>query len=282
LSIRRNPDKQPWDDLPADLQGALKALYRKCEHWHITYGHATQVLCYDDIHETSSADHEACSDAFEVWWRDAPEGWWKDGAPNSRFRKLTREWTGWPVANEGTPSSIFRAYFDYYIELIANDAHHIFADLIKTGCKNETRQKKAGIEWAKWQAGHLIRSYRHLVADWVCATSDKQTDRRSWHAPTFLAMKPAGREPYETGRVWERMDWTGTRQLLEAFVHEYVLRLEDYIEDDAAEAYGEPVKHPEPAVKTIERSISNRQAQEDQVNAKAKDRQALIEQASAK
>lgn len=223
-----------WDRLPPNVQGALKALNKNFRQSHTTFGDATRILCYDHIHETRCDDSEVCGDAFDKWCSHYP-------ALSSHFSELTER---------RTIPSAFRAFFDFYIEMVAVNGRSIFAHLIEIGRQSEADS----IVWAESEAEQLILNYRQWVGDWVRMACDRYVSD-PWQAPLFLTMKPAGHARYDPDRVWERIDATRTLHLLEDLADEYVQRLEEYIADDAGTAYLERAKRPKPARRIIEAKV---------------------------
>ena len=247
--------------LPPEVRGALTALGKEFEQLHLTFGRATASLCSYWLADDPRADiDEGYSELFWKWAARYPA--------IEHFRCLV---------TQHQPPSSFRAYFDFYIEMIAEGVRPIFAELIEIGVKHEID----GIAWAKLQAEQLIKNYRHSVIDWISVASDKQAYRNSWQAPAFLTMKPSGNRPYDPERAWawERIDATSTVELLNAFANEYAQRLGDAIEEEAGKAYREAVKRSRPVVTTIDGKPSKErelEAQKSQEDPEA-ERQALIE-----
>jgi hypothetical protein len=253
VSISENRDNQPWENLPPEIQGALTALDERIYQLHITYGNAARNLCYSWLSGDWSVDAEG-RDAglFNEWSSLHP-------AISNRFGDLV---------TQNTPPSTVRAFFNFYIDMMAIDVlriesnikrfvetedadiemvdirvRSIFAELVEIGREHEANQ----IAWAKAQAKNLFRIHRHAIHDWVCWACDRKPIDPTWQAPRFLLMKPAGNEPYDSDRARERMDAENTQKALESFSDEYERRLDDSIEDAAAAAYLKAAKHPKPS-----------------------------------
>jgi hypothetical protein len=208
-------------DPPPEVVGALKALDIKLHELHTTFGDATRLLCYDNIHDTRSDDHQAYSDAFDEW--------------SSQHPILIRHFIR--LADQRTTPAAFRAFFDFYIETVALGVRHAFTHLMKVG-----REHKAdGIAWAEAQAIQLIERYRPLIADWVRVACDRDPTN-PWLAPAFLIMEPAGHNRYDPDHVWDRMDAATTPKLLDTITNEYVRRLKRSFEKAAKKLAPTPAK----------------------------------------
>ncbi len=142
----------------------------------------------------------------------------------------------------GTPSSAFRTCFDLYMEGVASGIGFIFKKLAAIARTNEARlnldQDQDSVAWAKEQALLMIREQRPRIPGWVrgaCDGPDAEKNAKRWQAPRFLLMTPAGPEPWDAERAWERMDTASSLEVIETFADEYVRRLEDYIEEKAGQ-----------------------------------------------
>jgi len=228
----RKGDVLSTHNLRPDVQDALNDCYEEFKISLGRFGHALHVLCYDRL--LSERLPELQNDDWQAW----RQAWLKIRSDDYEASlNAFDEWMSahaelrihFDLTGHDTPSAVFRAFFDFYIGLIAVEARRIFADLIKFG-----RAVAAdGVAWAKEQASFLTRHYRYLVIEWVRIATDKQGDRESWQASLFLTMQPAGRNNYDSERAWERMDAASSQKALDTFADEYVERLESYIREDA-------------------------------------------------
>jgi hypothetical protein len=253
MGLWDNKNDEPWDkDLPPDLVVAIKPLRKSFDHSHFAMGWPTRHLCYAQLHKELGNGHEDQEhlDTFQKLKLHVP--------PDAmvRFRGLVQR---------DTLPSIFKAYFDFYVDGMANQARLIFGHLLEVGLANEGRLSTGGVQWAEAQSQHLIRSHRHNVQLWILDVCDKnflsfkidsarsKSDRwESWQAPSFLVMKPAKHGFYEPEKVWERRDPETSARWLEAFADDYVIRLEMIIEKLAGNALLERAKRPNGAAERLE------------------------------
>src|SRR6266851_7518749 len=117
----------------------------------------------------------------------------------------------------GTPSALFKGFYDLYLEGTSVQALQIFKDLEEIGRANQDRLTSPYLEWAEAQTINLIRSHSHKLKNWIRDVYDEHIydpneDReerifwRKWQAPLFLTMKPFLRTPYDAATAWDRMD----------------------------------------------------------------------------
>lgn len=248
-----NSTKQ--NDLPPELRNALEAVARTLERSYITVCHVMQTLCCDSIHDTNSDDHEDCSEALSKWLSD---GRWSPDESNHwyfSFKRLEIQegvpWGGWH--SSCTPSFAFKTCSDYLVEHIAIDVRRIFADLMEVAVKYEAVLKQSGIAWTETQVLRLIQSHRHRVVEWVHKACDRfVTD--PWQARLFLTMQPVRSTPYDEERAMEQMDPASSLKLAEARADKHVRKLEEYIREDAENAYLRAAKQ-SPAAPIIDQKL---------------------------
>jgi hypothetical protein len=156
-----------------------------------------------------------------------------------------------------TPASIFKGFYDLYLEGLSLQALLIFKDLADIGLANEPRLGAPHLVWVEAQAQHLVRSKIHTIRNWIQNVCDKHSydpneDReeqifwRKWQAPMFLVMTPSRYKPYDPATAWERNDAVTSQQWLDSFAQHYVLHLEGKIKKAAGEAALELAKQPRP------------------------------------
>lgn len=97
------PDSSKRDSLSPNVRGALEALYEELKQLHITFGHATRDLCFCWHHLGEINADENYIASFEDWCDLHP-------AIDKRFRDLV---------TQNTPSAEFRAFFEFYLEMVA-------------------------------------------------------------------------------------------------------------------------------------------------------------------
>lgn len=138
--------------LPPEAPDAAQALNRQFIQRIIAVGDALRVLCRDRIRDTRSADWQAANDMFDELWQRHEE-------LRTPFFKLTEQ---------GTPASILRGYFGFYLGCIAAELQRIFAALVEIGQHREGD----GIKWAHAQAAAMIASGLTTIREWVRFASD--------------------------------------------------------------------------------------------------------------
>jgi len=234
----------PWEkNVPADLIPAIKHLRKSFDDAHWGCGQTTQKFCYSILHGMAADDSD---EEYFNYFRGIKILIGPDAS--QRFHDMFRR---------GTPSALFKAYYDLYLEGMSAQALLIFKDLVEIGRANEVRLNMPHLEWAEAQTEHLIRSNNHLIRLWVRNVCDKQIYDpkedmeelafwRKWQAPMFLVMQPSRFAPYDPEKVWERNDAETSSQLLESFVEHYVLHLEDNLKRVAGEAALALAKQPRP------------------------------------
>jgi hypothetical protein len=247
----------PWEkDVPADLIPAIKHLRKSFEDAHWGCGQTTQIFCYSLLHNETVDDpaKEYLNYLMHMKARVGP-------AATQRFHESIKL---------GTPSAIFKGFYDLYLEGMSVQALLIFKELMEIGSANEKRLGASHLEWAEAQTKHLIRSKNHVIRIWVRNVCDKQVydpnedleERifwRKWQAPMFLIMKPSLSRPFNAATVWEREDAESSLQLLEHFTEHYVLHLEVKLRRAAGDAALALAKQPRP----VETSTSDNDSQEE-------------------
>lgn len=237
---------EPWDkNVPADLIPAIKHLRKSFDEVHWGCGHTTGTFCYSLLRNEALDDpaKEYSNYLMHIKARVGP-------AATQRFHHLIKA---------GTPSAIFKGFYDLYLAGTSIQALIIFKELAEIGRANEKRLGVPHLEWAEAQTKHLIRSHTHNISIWVRDVCDKQAYDpkedpeewifwRKWQAPKFLVMKPAGGRPYDAATAWERNDAALSSQWLKSFTEHYVLHLEMNLERASGEAGLELAKQSKPIV----------------------------------
>ena len=254
----------PWEkDVPADLIPAIKHLRKSFEDGHWGCGQTTQVFCYSLLHN-ETVDDPAQEYLTYLMHMKALVG----PAATQRFHESIKL---------GTPSAIFKGFYDLYLEAMSVRALAIFKELMEIGVPNEKRLGASHLDWAEAQAKHLIRSSNHVIRMWVRNVCDKQIHDpnddpeewiywRKWQAPMFLVMKPSLYQPYEAARVWERKNAESSSRLLESLAEHYVLHLEVRLRRAAGDAALALAKQPRP----VETSTSGDGSREERPATTAK------------
>jgi hypothetical protein len=220
-------------DLPPDVLGALQALHRRCADLHRVYGHATRALCCWWLSGDWGDDEQSYTQQFNEWFEE-----WDAHHPAKAQRHRD-------LVTQRVPACTFRAFFDFYLERAATEVRSIFDELVEIGRRHSL--KPDVIAWAVAEVRQMVRDCRPMIREWFPAACDGPgADARSWRAPRWLRMKPAGREPYDPERAGERMDEASTEKVLDAFADEFVGRLEEHIADSAGAAYIRAAKQPKP------------------------------------
>jgi hypothetical protein len=132
-----------------------------------------------------------------------------------------------------TPAAIFRARFDELLTRIAVGANPIFDELVMAGSTNNESVKREAARQAKRKWAKLTRGATEEVQCLIPRPAEAEPG--PWRAPRFLLMFPAGPEPYDADRAWERLDAASTERVLSSFADEYERRLNKHIERRADE-----------------------------------------------
>jgi len=226
---------EPWDEnVPADLMPAIKHLRKVFHDNHWSYGLLlTQRLCFAQLHPDIS-DEDLKDYIKPLQQLKGIVG----TAAAQRFVDLLKS---------ATPSSIFKAFFDLYLDGLTVTVLAVFTELAGVGRANEHRLDAPHLEWAEKQTQNMIRSEIHMIPTWVRNVCDHQlydptedTEEqifgKKWQAPMFLIMKPSLYGPYDPARIRERFDAETSQGLLRAFAEHYVLHLEGKLEKLAGQA----------------------------------------------
>lgn len=201
-------------DSPPKVVGALKALDRDFFELYIMFGNATHALCRWWLHSGDwNADDDYYAAQFNEWC--------------NRYPAIAQRYSD--TVSPNTLPALFRAHFDFWLEMVAIEACRIFAELVEIGREHETDE----IGWAEAHVIQLIERYRPLVPDWVRAACNVVDP---WQAPALLTMKPAGHEDYNPNRVWDCVDAATTAELLEGFAAEYEYKLKGRVGKAAGDA----------------------------------------------
>jgi len=224
-----------WDkDVPPDLIPAIKHLRHSFDRAQWAFGWTTQKLCWSCFH--GNLDEEDVKSHIKTLGRLKQEA---GPVPTQRLAELLEV---------GTPSAVFKAFFNFYLEGVSKQALNIFKELAEIGLANEPRLPLSHIEWATTQTRHLIRSNKHNIENWIKEACDKKVVHywRLWKAPLFLITKPLRDQPYEAARAWERKDAKTSNELLNWFEDLYVVFLDGKLEQAAGEAAVELAKENKP------------------------------------
>jgi len=193
-------------DSPPKVVGALKALDRDFFELYRMFGNATHSGDWN-------ADDDYYAAQFNEWC--------------NRYPAIAQRYSD--TVSPNTLPALFRAHFDFWLEMVAIEACRIFAELVEIGREHETDE----IGWAEANVIQLIERYRPLVPDWVRAACNVVDP---WQAPALLTMKPAGHEDYNPNRVWDCVDAATTAELLEGFAAEYEYKLKGRVGKAAGDA----------------------------------------------
>jgi hypothetical protein len=233
----------PWKrGLPADLIPPIKHLRKTFDRHHWEYGRVTEKLCYAQLHPDCPVD--LTSDYIK------PLNEMKVIAGPAATQRFVEH------LKMGTHASVFKAFFDLYVDCITIPALAIFQQLVAVGRANESRLDSPHVQWAEAQTKNLIRSQIHLIPRWVqdvcdiqpCTPEDmdEQLLWQKWQAPMFIIMRPSRYMEYDPARIWERNDPETSQGWLETFAEHYVLSVEGRLEKLAGQTALELAKQPPP------------------------------------
>src|ERR1039457_244756 len=258
---------EPWEkDVPPDLIPPIKHLRKLFDDSHWKCGRITQILCFSQLHK-DIADEETKEYLNPLQQLKVIVG----PAATQQFRELFAY---------GTPSAIFKAFYDLYLEGVGHEALRIFKELIEVGRANEERLGISHLEWAEGQAKDLIRYHAYRIEIWVRDVCDKQgydpnedEDEqifwRKWQAPMLLVMKPSRFMPYDAATVWERNEPETSARWLKSFAEAYVLHLEMKVRRAAGDAALELAKQPKPILPITEGDDSQQGVPASPANSRA-------------
>jgi hypothetical protein len=235
---------EPWDkNIPVDLIPSITHLRKSFDDAHWGCGWTTKAFCYSLLHNEAVDDpaREFINYLMHIKARVGP-------AATQRFHDLVKA---------STPSSIFKAFYDLYLDGVGVQALVIFKELVEIGRANEARLSVPHLEWAEAQTKHLIRSQTHNIRIWVQNVCDKQVHDpseddeeliywRKWQAPMLVVMTPSRYKPYDAATVWERNAPETSARWLKSFAEAYVLHLEMKVRRAAGDAALELAKQPKP------------------------------------
>jgi hypothetical protein len=235
---------EPWDkSVPPDLIPAIEHLRKLFDDAHWRCGQTTQAFCYWLLHDQVT-DDPATEFTDAILYIKKMVGL----SAARRFDDLIKG---------GTPSAIFKAFYDLYLDAMSVQALLVFKELVEIGLANRDSLSTSYLKWAEAQTKHLIGSHTHAIKIWVRDVCDKQVydpkdapDEfafwRKWQAPRLIVMTPSRHLPYETARVWERYDVADSLRLLEAFAETYIIKLEMSLRRVAGQAALNLAKQPKP------------------------------------
>jgi hypothetical protein len=217
-----------WEkDVPADLRPAIAHLRKSFDEAHFACGEATRRFCYATLHGVAADDPTMEYFRYLMAMR-------RSVSPlrSQHFDELL---------NSKALPSVFKAYFDLYVDAMSAQTLDVLRELIAIGRANEEQLGGSAFAWAEAQAKHLISSHRREIKNWVQDVCDRQVHSpgddpeetvfwRSWQAPSLILMTPCGRLPYEAEKVWQRYPPETSARWLEIYANQYVLNLEDKVE----------------------------------------------------
>lgn len=229
-----------WEkDVPADLRPAIAHLRESFDEAHFACGEATRRFCYATLHGVAADDPTMEYFRYLMAMR-------RSVSPlrSQHFDELL---------NSKALPSVFKAYFDLYVNAMSAQTLAVLRELIAIGRANEEQLGGSAFAWAEAQAKHLISSHRHQIKNWVQDVCDRQAHSpgddpeetvfwRSWQAPSLILMTPCGRLPYEAEKVWQRYPPETSAGWLEVYANQYVLNLEDKVEKLVGRALLESAK----------------------------------------
>jgi hypothetical protein len=224
------------ENVPADLIPAVEHLRRSFDWAHWNCGRITEILGFSLLHR-NEADDETSDYVSPLMQLKATIG----TAATYRFNDLVRQ---------GTPSAIFKAFYDLYIDGVTVQALAIFRELAAIGRANQMCLSTPHLEWAELQAKHMIRSEMHLIGIWVREVCDRRCILKpdslwtDWQAPFLVIMRPSRFQPYDAATAWDRADVETSSGWLKSFAEHYVIHLEAELKRAAGEAALELAKQP--------------------------------------
>jgi len=231
-----------WKDItPEELYPAIEQIRRTFELSYFKCSDITQKLCYADLHPQETDARAAAAEYVPVFllYRSL-----LGHQARLEFDVLLRG---------GTPSGIFKAYFDAFCKGMETEVHRVFKELLKIGLANGKNLRLHPVEWTKTHLKMMIASKSRVVGHWIKEVCDKQIRSkpietkqdfeeeifwRTWRAPKLVYMRPSGPNfPYNAETAWNREDEPRTRKLLEGFSEKFVDALEFSLKETAGEAY---------------------------------------------
>ena len=137
----------------------------------------------------------------------------------------------------GSPSSLFRAYFDLYLAAMKKNVQVQFNETLKIGLANYRALNIHPVDWAKSHFTLLINGKLRSVERWIKDVCDEQPVPaldvidsqfqeiafwKQWRAPRFIYMRPAGNALYDRASVWNRENERRTQELLTARARRFI------------------------------------------------------------
>ena len=239
-----NETKPPWDqDVPVHLRPALKALRQRFEDGRWKVGQLTQVLAFACLHgEKLENLRDYLMPLKQLKLIIGP-------AATQRFHHYVKG---------TTVSSIFKAFWDLLLDGMKAEITVVFGHVLEIARANETQLGVDSQQWAQARVERMVDDEAHTIEDWVRSVCDKQDRKmvvddpdewifwRSWQAPWFLIMQPAGPQKFEGERIWERQDVATSMAWLRHFSGEYKISLKTKLHHAVGEAAVSAAKRPIP------------------------------------
>jgi hypothetical protein len=230
--------------VPADLVSPINHLRKSFEDAHWGCGQTTKAFCYAALHN-ETVDDPAKEHIHYLAHIKAMVG----PAATRRFHGLART---------GAAPSVFKAFYDLYLNGVRVQALKNFRDLVEIGRTNEQRLGTPHLKWAESQSKQIIRSHAYDIKMWVQSVCDQQVYDpkddtgeliywRKWQAPLLVVMTPSRFRPYDAATAWERADAETSMRWLDAFAELYVQHLEDAVEKAVGDTVLEQAKQPRSA-----------------------------------
>lgn len=211
--------------VPPNLKQAIEALGNAFDDAHWKFGEVTRLLCYAQLHDADIKEVKEYLTPFAQ--TKALLGPFVTG----RFIEMQKE---------GTPSAIFKSFFNLYQDGLKLAILSAFNDLSEMGRANESRLKVPYLDWAFDQASRMVEDNSYRIERWIRAVCDVQPAQddedwqeqvfwRRWEAPQFLTMKPSMHYPYDATRLWDRRVAESSAGLLKHFSQGHVIQLQEVL-----------------------------------------------------
>lgn len=134
-----------------------------------------------------------------------------------------------------TEPSVFVAYFEQSVGLIAHEVKKTFSELLAISFAQSPLIGRDPVEWATLETKLMIAHESHRIPLWTKDTSDVQPHDPNdteesiywtkWRAPRWFFMQPFATRPYDRSTAWERMDEAESKHLLEVVEDRFNQRL---------------------------------------------------------
>jgi hypothetical protein len=208
------------DSIPSVLRPAIKHLQEQFDESDTKCSWVTQVMCFGALrpgrfHPLARDERglgqyrEALGELLDIVGVAAPE--FSERSP------------------ETSAASILHAYAELYRHGLGVAVRRMFQDALQIALANISVTGPDPVSWAKNQVENRIRNGKHRFGTWIKNAVDIQpassslTDVdieevihwRTWRAPRFIHMHPAGNTPYDDGTAWVRENEEYTKRLLD-------------------------------------------------------------------